>query len=118
MAAKQGNLLPVLALGGLAIVLLMWRQRQARAGVTGTPAPAGTAATGDAAARASAISQIVTGVLGYLGGVTGNTPSAGTGTTSRASEAALDQIIADAQAWAASNSGYAGVSGDPYNPDY
>ncbi len=117
--AKQSNLLPVLALGGLALVLLMWRQRQARAGVTGTPAPSTTARPGDASSRANAIGQIVTGALGFLGGLTGGVTGSNTYDHSKApdTQAALDQIITDAQAWAAANTGYAGVSGDPYNPE-
>lgn len=109
--SKSDNIIPVLVLGGFALVLLYAQQKRATAGVTGTAAPMATSNPN----KTAAVTQIINGAFGLLssftGGVTGGYHSSAAPTESQ-----LDQVVETARQWTAAN-GTGGVSGDPYNPD-
>lgn len=113
MAKSNNNVLPVILLGGLALLLLAGRPKTG--GVTGAAKQAANTAATAGKSTVNALDQIVATAMRYIGGLTSG--SDGNPSSAPPTAAELDQVVSAAKAWQAAYGAAAGVTGDPYNPE-
>lgn len=104
MASQSDSLIPIVLLAGLAAFLLYQRQQ-----VGAVTAVTKARAQGDTD-KITAVGTAIKGFINSLGAVTND----GNWSSSKPSEAALDQVVEAAKAWDKAYGSVAGTDGDPY----